>query len=86
MNRISLVYFNEQTLNKTERENSHVESARHVQDLNASGSYNPAPGSHQASTVTSRRVRNATPFMPDGPFLGAREQLNSLAGLQTELL
>lgn len=86
MDRISLVYFDEQTLNKTEREHSHLEPARHVQDLNASRCYYPGAGPQQASTATSRRVRNATPFVTDGPFLGTREQLNTLAGLQTELL
>ena len=86
MDGISLVYFDEQTPNKTERERSHVEPARHVEDLKAGGCYYPGAGPQQASTVTSRRVRNATPFVTDGPFLGTREQLNTLAGLQTELL
>ena len=86
MDRISLVYFDEQTPNKTEREHGHVEPARQVEDLNAGGCYYPGAGPQQASTVTSRRVRNATPFVTDGPVLGTREQLNTLAGLQTELL
>ncbi len=70
-----LVYYDEQALGDTEREDCYVESAQLTQQLNASGQYLSASPLQSITTATSVRVRDGKRFVTDGPFAETREQL-----------
>ena len=69
-----LVYFDEQALGETEREQCYVDSAQLAQELNSSGQFLGANPLHPTSTATSLRVRNGKRLVTDGPFAETREQ------------
>ena len=70
-----LVYFDEQVLSETKRQECYVESAQLTQDLNAAGKYLDAAPLHPVSTATSVRVREGNRLVTHGPFAETREQL-----------
>ena len=70
-----LIYFNEQTLSESEREECYLESIQLAQDLNSRGQYLDAAPLHPTSMATSLRVRNGKRLVTDGPFAETREQL-----------
>jgi hypothetical protein len=70
-----LIYFDEQTLSDTERQECYAESAQLAQQLHASGQYLAANPLHPTSVATSVRVRDGKRFVTDGPFAETREQL-----------
>ncbi len=70
-----LVYYDEQKLSETEREECYGESAQLAQDLNASGQYLDASPLQLIATATSVRMRNGKRLVTDGPFAETREQL-----------
>jgi len=70
-----LIYYDEQSLGETEREQCFGESAQLAQELNSSGQYLAANPLHPTSMATSVRVRNGKRLVTDGPFAETREQL-----------
>jgi hypothetical protein len=70
-----LIYFDEQTLNETEREECYIESARLAQELHSRGQYLDASPLHPTSMATSVRVCDGKRLVIDGPFAETREQL-----------
>jgi hypothetical protein len=70
-----LVYYDEQAMSETVRQECYGESAQLAQDLHASGQYLDASPLQLTSTATSVRVRNGKRLVTDGPFAETREQL-----------
>jgi hypothetical protein len=70
-----LVYFDEQTLSETKRQECYVESAQLTQQLNSDGQYLDAAPLHPVATATSVRVREGKRLVTHGPFAETREQL-----------
>jgi hypothetical protein len=70
-----LIYFDEQALDETEREECYEESMQLAQDLEARGQYLAAAPLHPTSTATSVCVRDGKRLVTDGPFAETREQL-----------
>jgi len=70
-----LIYYDEQSLGETERQDCFVESAQLAQELNSSGQYLSANPLQPTATATSVRVRNGKRLVTDGPFAETREQL-----------
>jgi hypothetical protein len=70
-----LIYYDEQSLGETEREQCFVESTQLAQELNSRGQYLAANPLHPTSTATSVRVRNGKRLVTDGPFAETHEQL-----------
>src|SRR5262245_37473897 len=70
-----LVYFDEQALGETEREECYVESTQLAQEIHSRGQYLDAAPLHPTSTATSVRVRDGKRLVTDGPFAETREQL-----------
>jgi hypothetical protein len=70
-----LIYFDEQTLGETEREQCYQESVRLAQELHANGTYRSAAPLQPTPTATSVRVRDSKRLVVDGPFAETREQL-----------
>src|SRR5262249_37331745 len=70
-----LVYSEEKSLTKEEREKCYAESAQLCRDLDARGQYVSASPLQPVATATSVRVRNGKPVVTDGPFAETREQL-----------
>ena len=70
-----LIYFDEQALGETERQQCYEESTQLAQDLHSSGQYLSANPLHPTSTATSIKVREGKRLVTDGPFAETREQL-----------
>jgi hypothetical protein len=70
-----LIYYDEQDLSETEREQCFGESTQLAQELDASGKYLGANPLHPTSAATSVRVRNGKRLVTDGPFAETHEQL-----------
>jgi len=70
-----LIYFDEQTMNESERQHCYEESAQLAQDLHSNGRYVASAPLQPTSTATSVRVRNGKRLVSDGPFAETREQL-----------
>jgi len=70
-----LIYFDEQDLSETERQECYVDSVQLARELNSSGRYLAANPLHPVSTATSVRVRGGKRLVTDGPFAETREQL-----------
>jgi hypothetical protein len=70
-----LIYFEEQALPDSEREQCYEESARLAQQISSAGQYLAAAPLHPTSTATSVRVREGKRLVTDGPFAETREQL-----------
>ena len=70
-----LIYFDEQALGETERQQCYEESTQLAQDLHSSGQYLSANPLHPTSTATSVKVREGKRLVTDGPFAETREQL-----------
>ncbi len=70
-----LIYMAENALSEVEREHCYVESAQLAQELHAKGQFLSTAPLHSIATSTSVRVRDGKPFVTDGPFAEAREQL-----------
>ena len=70
-----LVYFDEQVLSETKRQECYVESAQLTQQLNSDRQYLDAAPLHPVSTATSVRVREGKRLVTHGPFAETREQL-----------
>ena len=70
-----LIYFEEQALADTEREQCYEESARLAHQISSAGQYLAAAPVHPTSTATSVRVREGKRLVTDGPFAETREQL-----------
>jgi len=70
-----LVYYDEQALSETEREQCYGESAQLAQELHSNGQYLAANPLHPTAMATSVRVRNGKRLVTDGPFAETREQL-----------
>jgi len=70
-----LIYFEEQTLDETEREDCYLESAQLAHEIHSKGQYLAAAPLHPTSTATSVRVRDNKRLVTDGPFAETREQL-----------
>ena len=70
-----LVYFEEQTLDETERAHCYEESTQLAQEIHSKGQYVAAAPLHPTSTATSVRIRDGKRFVTDGPFAETREQL-----------
>ena len=70
-----LVYSDEQTWNKADREHCYEESAQLARDLDSSGHYVAAAPLHSVTTATSVRIREGKRLVTDGPFAETREQL-----------
>jgi hypothetical protein len=69
-----LVYYDEQAMSETVRQECYGESAQLAQDLHASGQYLDASPLQLTSTATSVRVRNGKRLVTDGPFAETHEQ------------
>lgn len=70
-----LIYYDEQALSETEREQCFGESTQLAHELDANGKYLAANPLHPTSAATSVRIRNGKRFVTDGPFAETREQL-----------
>jgi len=70
-----LIYYDEQSLSETEREECFGESTQLAQELHSNGQYLGANPLHPTSTATSVRVRNGKRLVTDGPFAETHEQL-----------
>ncbi len=70
-----LIYYDEQSLSETEREECFGESTQLAQELHSNGKYLGANPLHPTSTATSVRVRNGKRLVTDGPFAETHEQL-----------
>lgn len=70
-----LIYYDEQELSETERQDCFGESVQLAHELNAKGQYLAANPLHPTTTATSVRVRNGKRLVTDGPFAETREQL-----------
>ncbi len=70
-----LVYFDQQSLSETERQDCYVESTQLAHQLHSSGQYLAANPLYPTSMATSVRVRDGKRFVTDGPFAETREQL-----------
>jgi hypothetical protein len=70
-----LIYFDEQALGETERQECYAESAQLTQEIHARGQYLDAAPLHPTPTATSVRVRDGKRLVTDGPFAETREQL-----------
>src|SRR5262249_50300211 len=70
-----LVYFEEQTLGETERQECYQESTQLAREIHIRGQYLDAAPLHPTSTATSVRVREGKTLVTDGPFAGTRQQL-----------
>ncbi|MGH7826911.1 MAG: YciI family protein [Candidatus Binatia bacterium] len=70
-----LIYFDEQALSETERQECYVESTQLAQQIHSSGQYLAANPLHPISMATSVQVRNGKRLVTDGPFAETREQL-----------
>jgi hypothetical protein len=70
-----LIYYDEQSLSETEREQCFGESTQLAHELNAKGQYLGANPLHPTLAATSVRVRNGKWLVTDGPFAETREQL-----------
>jgi hypothetical protein len=75
MKYLLLIYFDEQALSETKRQECYVESTQLAQHLRARGQYLAANPLHPTSAATSVRVRDGKRFVTDGPFAETREQL-----------
>ncbi len=70
-----LIYFDEQSLSETERQDCYVESTQLAHQIQSSGRYLAANPLYPTSMATSVRVRDGKRFVTDGPFAETREQL-----------
>jgi hypothetical protein len=70
-----LVYFEEQVLGETERQECYQESTQLAREIHSRGQYLDAAPLHPTSTATSVRVREGKTLVTDGPFAETREQL-----------
>jgi len=70
-----LIYYDEQSLGETERQECFIDSTQLAQELHANGKYLGANPLHPTSAATSVRVRNNKRLVTDGPFAETREQL-----------
>jgi hypothetical protein len=70
-----LIYFDEQALSETERQECYQKSAQLAQELHSNGKYRAANPLHPTAEATSVRVRDERPRVTDGPFAETREQL-----------
>lgn len=70
-----LIYYDEQTLGETERQECFGESTQLAHELNANGQYLGANPLYPTAAATSVRIRNGKQLVTDGPFAETREQL-----------
>ncbi len=70
-----LIYFDEQTLNESERDECYQESTQLAQELHSDGQYLAAAPLHPTATAISVRMRGNKRLVTDGPFAETREQL-----------
>jgi hypothetical protein len=81
-----LIYFDEQSMNESERQHCYEESAQLARDLHADGRYVASAPLEPTSTATSVRVRNGKRLISDGPFAETREQLGGYYLVRAENL
>jgi len=70
-----LIYYDEQALSETEREQCFGESTQLAHELNANRQYLGANPLHPTAMATSVRVRHNKRIVTDGPFAETHEQL-----------
>jgi hypothetical protein len=70
-----LIYFDEQALSETERQECYAESLQLAHDLQGKGQYVSANPLHPVALATSVRIRDGRRMVTDGPFAETREQL-----------
>jgi hypothetical protein len=70
-----LIYFDEQALTETERQECYAESLQLAHDLHGKGQYVSANPLHPVALATSVRIRDGRRMVTDGPFAETREQL-----------
>jgi hypothetical protein len=70
-----LIYFEEQALGETERQECYLESIQLAEEIHSRGQYLDAAPLHPTATATSVRVRDGKRLVTDGPFAETREQL-----------
>ncbi len=75
MRYLLLIYFEEQTLDETEREACYAESTQLAQEIHSKGQYLDAAPLHPTATATSVRMRDGKRIVTDGPFAETRVQL-----------
>jgi hypothetical protein len=81
-----LIYFDEQSMNESERQHCYEESTQLARDLHADGRYVASAPLEPTSTATSVRVRNGKRLISDGPFAETREQLGGYYLVRAENL
>jgi hypothetical protein len=75
MKYMMLIYFDEKTLDQTQRQHCYEDSAQFAHKLQAKGQYLAAAPLHPTSTATTVRAHDGKRVVTDGPFAETREQL-----------
>lgn len=70
-----LVYLDEKSLTKEQREQCYADSAGYARELAEAGKYIAVAPLQPTSAATSVRHRDGKPVITDGPFAETREQL-----------